>query len=322
MTFFDPSTGQWQGCASGAPVGPRAAAVSSRRALGPSRLVGFAYSLNPYRGCAHACSYCYSPEVIRDYRPWGTWLQARIDLPRTLARELRTLPRGRIGLGTVTDPYQPAEEGLRLTRRCLALIIGAGWPVSVQSKGTLMLRDLDLLASAPSGTADIGWSLSGTPPELVPLVEPLGAPPQRRLAALAQTAAEGIDTWAYFAPLIPGVSDEGVLQDQVSTLATSGVKRVFADPLRMRGQIHARLVAALAHELPQAARRLEDLGFVRSEGERLRQTVRQLCADHGLTFDAEGPFVEASPFEAFSPQRVPLPSRSESFLVQEPPWDS
>jgi DNA repair photolyase len=116
-------------------------------ALSPSRLPGLDFALNPYRGCGHGCIYCYSPDVLRlgGKEPWGSFVEVRKNLPVLLAKE-RKACSGVVGLGTVTDPYQPAEEKTRLTRYCLEQLATAKCSVCVQTKSDLVARDTDILS--------------------------------------------------------------------------------------------------------------------------------------------------------------------------------
>ena len=117
-----------------------------KTALSHSKLPGLDYALNPYRGCQHACVYCYAPSVIHwGQGKWGDLVEVKVNLPRILSKELRVKKKGIVGLGTVTDPYQPAEKKYEITRRCLELLLMHDFPVCIQTKSSLVLRDIDLL---------------------------------------------------------------------------------------------------------------------------------------------------------------------------------
>ncbi len=121
----------------------RVSDVDCKRALGPSKLPGLDYALNPYRGCAFGCVYCYSPAVLREARPLGSFVEARRNIPNALARELKSSRRGLVGIGTVTDPYQPLEGRYRLARLCLEQLLRYDFPISIQTKSPIVIRDLD-----------------------------------------------------------------------------------------------------------------------------------------------------------------------------------
>ena len=119
--------------------------ITVKSALSKSSLPGLVYALNPYRGCQHACTYCYAPSVLREKRRWGEFVDVKMNLPDALAKDLERLPIGIVGIGTVTDAYQPIEKKYALTRKCLEALLEKDWPISIQTKSDLVLRDLDLI---------------------------------------------------------------------------------------------------------------------------------------------------------------------------------
>ncbi|MCS6926923.1 MAG: PA0069 family radical SAM protein [Candidatus Binatia bacterium] len=177
--------------------------------------VGFTVSINPYRGCEHGCIYCYA-------RPTHEWLgfSAGLDFetqilvkeeaPRLLQAALAS-PSWRpqpIALSGVTDPYQPAERSLRLTRRCLEVIVAWRNPVAIVTKSALVTRDIDLLTHlARVQAAAVFLSLTTLDPRLARLMEPRASSPTRRLEAIQQLHQAGIPTGVMVAPLIPGLTD-------------------------------------------------------------------------------------------------------------------
>ena len=133
-------------------VRPEVREIQARTALNRVEGMPFRWSLSPYRGCSHACQYCY-PRVTHTYfdlnpgHDFERIIIAKVNLPELLRAELRR-PRWRgesIAIGTATAPYQPVEGRYRITRRCLAVLAEAANPCSITTKGTLILRDLDLL---------------------------------------------------------------------------------------------------------------------------------------------------------------------------------
>ena len=128
--------------------------LSCKAALSRSGLPGFDYALNPYRGCQHGCIYCYSPETLREkrvcYSPetlrekreWGSFVEVKRNIPGVLAKELRRLKKGVVGIGTVTDAYQPVEERYGVTRRCLEQLLRRDFPICIQTKSSLVERDI------------------------------------------------------------------------------------------------------------------------------------------------------------------------------------
>lgn len=163
------------------------------------------WTLNAYVGCAHDCRYCYARFMKRftgHTEPWGTFVDVKVNAPELLAREVLRKKKGRVWISGVCDAYQPLERTWRLTRRCLEILIDHGWPVTVQTKSPLVLRDLDLLRRAPD--AEVGLTITTAHDRIRRIFEP-GAPPiARRIEALAALHAAGVRTFVMVAPLLPG----------------------------------------------------------------------------------------------------------------------
>lgn len=182
--------------------------VLAKSALSQSRIPGASYCVNPYVGCAHACRYCYASFMKRftgHGEPWGDFVDVRVNAPELLEGELRKARKrgavGRVMLSSVTDAYQPIEEKYGLARRCLAALIGCGFPVDVLTKSPLVLRDLDLLEAAEG--VSVGLTITTDNERVRAAFEP-GAPSIRaRLEALASLSDRGVSTYAFVAPLLP-----------------------------------------------------------------------------------------------------------------------
>jgi DNA repair photolyase len=180
--------------------------------------VGFRYSVNPYRGCAHGCSYCYA-------RPSHEYLgmSAGIDFETKILVKLRAaelfrnwLARPRwnpepVHFSGVTDCYQPCERQFRLTRGCLEVALEARQPVTIITKNALVTRDLDLLREmAALNLVRVALSITSLQQELTRIMEPRTSAPQARLAALEKLSAAGVPTFLMTAPTIPGLNDSEI----------------------------------------------------------------------------------------------------------------
>jgi DNA repair photolyase len=178
--------------------------------------VPFDRSINPYRGCEHGCVYCYArpTHAYLGLSP-GLDFESRLfhkpDAPEQLARELAA-PRYRaqpICLGANTDPYQPVERGLRLTRRIVEVLHGCDHPLRIVTKGALIERDLDLLADmATRNLVSVAVSVTSLDRQLSRRLEPRAAAPERRLETIARLAQAGIPVRVLIAPVIPALNDE------------------------------------------------------------------------------------------------------------------
>ena len=209
------------------------------RALSASRLPGLDWGLNPYLGCEHACAYCYAPSILHVERgEWGTFVKVKRGIPNFLSKELKD-KTGVIGLGTMTDPYQPIERRTKLTRRCLETISRSDARVSIHTKSNMVLRDLDVLLEMEDG--EVGITITTPDASIARAFEPHAPPPSMRLEALSELVDNGIDAYALLGPLLPLVIDKD-LDDFISVLAGTGIGRVMLDPLRLRPGIMDHLI--------------------------------------------------------------------------------
>jgi DNA repair photolyase len=213
--------------------------------LGPTSGLPFRHTINAYRGCSHACTYCFA-------RPSHEWLELDIDqgFERQVVVKINSVERLRIELaprrwagepiamGTNTDPYQRCEGIYGLTRGLVELLAEARNPFSILTKSTLVLRDLDLLAAASRRT-DVGVNLSiGTlDPEVWQATEPGTPHPLRRVEAVARLRAAGVRCGVLVAPVLPGLSDSASQLDAVVAACTeagassiSGGQLVYLKP--------------------------------------------------------------------------------------------
>ena len=177
--------------------------------------LGFDVSLNPYRGCEHGCSYCYA-RPTHEYLGFSAGLdfESRImvkpDAPELLREALsaRAWKARTLALSGVTDPYQPVERRLGITRGCLEVLLECRHPVSMITKNHLVTRDIDILARmAEHGTVIVTLSITTLRNDLRRVMEPRTSIPARRLAAMRALADAGIPVGVNVAPLIPGLND-------------------------------------------------------------------------------------------------------------------
>jgi DNA repair photolyase len=239
--------------------------VNARRIIntvpGPARLP-FRFTINAYRGCRHACVYCFA-------RPTHTYLglNAGEDFERRIVVKVNAVEKLHaeladpawegelIAMGTNTDPYQPAEGRYRLTEGLIGELTAASNPFSILTKSTMILRDLDLLVEARKRTR-VGVSLSiGTADdELARRTEPGAAPPSRRLEAVARLAEAGLAPSVLLAPILPGLSD-GAEQLRTVTRACldAGARSVTPLVLHLRPGVRELYLGWLDEHEPQLA---------------------------------------------------------------------
>ena len=180
--------------------------------------LGFEYSLNPYRGCEHGCIYCYA-RPTHEYLGFSAGLdfESRILVKERAPELLRAAllnPRWKpqvIVLSGVTDPYQPIERKLRITRRCLEVLAEFRNPVAIITKNHLVTRDIDLLRELNRfGACGVYVSITSVSASLSARMEPRASTPRRRFEALRELSAAGIPCGVMTAPIVPGLNDDQI----------------------------------------------------------------------------------------------------------------
>ena len=264
--------------------------ITCKTALSPSKLPGLKYSLNPYVGCEHGCWYCYSPSTLRDKwmgLNWGKFVRAKQNIVEVLAREVKRKPRGTVGVSTVTDPYQPLEAKLELTRKCIELLSKHDFPVSIQTKSRLVLRDADLIVPEKF---DVGVTITTMDRGLAGRLEPGAPPPDVRAQVLEEFSSRGVETWLFLGPIIPGVNDTKESLRQVIEVATRTKSKLIYDRLNLKRWVLERLGPVLERERPGLAERLPSL--IREKSELWRQIclkVEAICGELGVKCEAAFP---------------------------------
>jgi DNA repair photolyase len=229
--------------------------IIAKTALSPSRLPGLDYALNPYMGCQHACVYCYAPSVIHwNKGKWGDLVEAKVNLPRILSKELRVKKKGIVGLGTVTDPYQHAEKKYEITRRCLELLLLHDFPVCIQTKSSLVLRDIDLLKKFQN--MEVGITLTSHDDSVRQKLEPGASSVEERLNALSELSKNGIKTWVFLGPVMPYLTDVDALMSVISIVKPG---YVLVDKLRLRDGVKDSVLGFIKEFYPHLTEKYEKI---------------------------------------------------------------
>ncbi len=228
--------------------------------------IGFDRSVNPYRGCEHGCSYCFA-------RPTHSYLghSAGLDFERDiyvkrnaaeLLREELSNPRYKakpIGIGTNTDPYQPAERKHKIMRSVLEVLVETRHPVTIVTKSALVVRDLDLLTDLNrDGLVSVGISVTSMDHKLSRAMEPRASSPARRLEALRLLSEAGIPTRVMAAPMIPAINDME-LERILDAAAAQGVKYASMILLRLPGEVRDIFREWLLRHYPDKLRHVMNL---------------------------------------------------------------
>jgi len=228
----------------------------------------FRWTLNPYMGCVHRCTYCY----VRAYekradRPsddrYGRSIRVKPNVAQVLRWELnkRSWRREVIVIGAATDPYQPAEGKYRLSRACIQELTAVSNPFGMITRGPMIIRDADVLQEA-SRRADVGINVSIPTLDLDvwEKTEPGTAPPRQRLRAVRALAGAGVKVNVAMAPVLPGISDrQEQLEEVVRAARDAGAANVWANLLHLRSGTREHFLNHLARDWPELLARYRDL---------------------------------------------------------------
>ena len=223
----------------------------------------FDRSINPYRGCEHGCVYCFArpSHAYLGLSPgldFETRLVARPEAPEVLQRELaakryRVAP---IAIGTNTDPYQPIEKEHEIMRACLKVLSDAGHPVAIVTKGSLIERDIDILAPmAQRGLVRVGISVTTLDAKLCRLMEPRAPAPARRLVMIRRLAEAGIPVRIMASPMIPGLTDPE-MEAILAAGKDAGARTASWIMLRLPQEVSPLVQDWLAQHYPDRAERI------------------------------------------------------------------
>jgi DNA repair photolyase len=267
-----------------------------RSALNRVRGMPFDWSLNPYMGCAHRCTFCYVRAFeARADRPWddryGASVRVKTNVAEVLRRELAR-PSWRheaVAVGAATDPYQPAEGRYRLTRACIEAFADFSNPFSLITRGPLIVRDVDALTEASRrAQVSVTFSVPTLDDEIWRRTEPGTAPPRQRLRALSRLVEAGVDARVGMAPLLPGLSDRPkLLADVVREARAAGATGIWANLLYLRHGTREHFLAALERDWPELLPEYERLYrrgayLPRETADPVRERVRSLARSHGV----------------------------------------
>jgi len=176
--------------------------IQAKNILSKSKV--YDWTINPYVGCQHGCAYCYARFMKRfsgHKENWGEFVDVKINAPELLSQGIKKKKKGRVWISGVCDSYQPAEKKYELTKKCLEILQRNNWPVTIQTKSPLVLRDLELLRKFQE--IEVGFTITTGDEEIRKIFEPRTAPIEERIEALDRLHKEGIKTYVMIAPLLP-----------------------------------------------------------------------------------------------------------------------
>ena len=258
--------------------------------------MAFKWSLNPYMGCVHRCTFCYVRHFEhRSDRPfddrYGASIRVKTNVADVLRKELarRSWQHEHVAVGAATDPYQPAEGKYRLTRACLEVFRDASNPFSIITRGPMIVRDLDVLVDAARrASVSVTFSIPTLDEEVWRKTEPSTAHPRQRLRALKTLVDAGVKVGVGMAPILPGISDRPEqLRAVVQAAREAGATGVWANLLFFRPGTREHFLTHLAEDWPELLPRYEELYAGRAylgsaESKPLKAEVARLARAAGV----------------------------------------
>jgi len=254
--------------------------ISCKSVLSRSGIPTIDYSVNPYVGCFHKCMYCYARFMKRfsgHQESWGEFVDVKTNAPEVLSRELSRASKGIVSLSSVTDPYQPLEKKYELTRKCLERLLMYEFPVVVQTKSSLVLRDIELLAKFPE--CEVGFTVTTVDDEVRKKSELRSSPVEERLAALKEFHDRGVSTYAFLGPILPYITDsEADIVNLFEDLAEAKVDHIIVDRLNMRRGVWSSVVRFLDEHYPDLVAEYRRVFWSRNDYfQVLKSNITKLC---------------------------------------------
>jgi len=233
--------------------------ITCRSALNPVKGMPFNWTLNPYRGCTHACHYCFARRYQTQFElgpddHFSSFILVKVNLVDVLKRELDkpTWQREQVAVGTATDPYQPIEGHYRLTRGSLEALLASRTPVGLVTKGPMVVRDADLLADlGRRSDCTVYMSVPTVDEEAWRALEPGTAHPLQRLRAVRRLRDAGVNAGVLMAPVVPGITTQPARLDAtIKAIADHGAAFMGANVMYLKGGTKDHFMGFLAREFP------------------------------------------------------------------------
>jgi DNA repair photolyase len=255
--------------------------VLCKSVLSKSGLRDSKYSINPYKGCTNNCLYCYAPYVLREGRKWGNFVDVKINAPEILQKEVRKIVSGNVLISSVTDPYQPLERKYEITRKILEVLKNTNLFVSILTKSTLVLRDIDLLKQM---NCEVGITITTLNDNIRKLFETNASPVEDRLNALKKLKDEGVRTYIFFGPMLPFISDKN-LEETLKKFAELEPEKIYFDKLNVKNPFHWKKLKSFLEENYKDLSGKWEQAISNDYYKKLKERIIEICKNLNLNYE-------------------------------------
>ncbi|MDO8647484.1 MAG: radical SAM protein [Candidatus Diapherotrites archaeon] len=261
--------------------------IECKSCLTPCGIEGIDYAINPYIGCQHSCNYCYADFMKRftghSGEDWGQFVDVRTNIAEVLAKELEKKKPGSVWLSSVTDCYQPLERKFQLTKGILEAFAasknGRKFELQILTKSSLVERDFGVLKEL---NAEVGLTVNTLQDKCSKAIEPFASPASERIRVLKKAKKSGLKTYAFFGPVLPGITDLEALFSEMQDLDF-----VFVEMLNTKPTVLARMIPLMKKEFPEEFRQWNELmGNPEQYYESLKKEATRLEKQFGLKVKA------------------------------------
>lgn len=259
--------------------------VTSKSIVNKCGLSGIDYSINPYVGCQHGCSYCYARFLVNIQRrneQWGEFVDVKRNAPQLVAKQLPKLQPGIIWISSVTDPYQPLESKYRVTLQLLQKLLPYQFPISILTKSKLVVRDIDVFRKFAD--IEIGMTLISLDDTVRQRFEPCTSSIDERLDALKLLHESQVKTYAFIGPFLPHLSEE-TIEALLIRLEEAGVKRVLIDRLNVRSSSWSSIKQILQQYYPDKIQEFTNaLSYRSGYYQKVKRMISSIMEKRNLSF--------------------------------------
>jgi len=242
------------------------------------------YCINCYIGCEHGCKYCYADSITRRFskhtESWGDFVDVKVNAPEFLRKEILRKKKGKVFISSLTDPYQPLEKKYQLTRKCLEILLKHQFPIVIQTKSALVVRDIDLLKKFKE--CEIGFTVTTLDEKVRKIFEPCSSTVQAKLEAIKTLRENGIKVYVFFGPVLPYLSDQD-LEKYFQTFADLGISEVWVDKLNLKSGIWKNLFIVLEKNYPELVDKWREVLFFKTDyWDELKKKIEKICEGKGI----------------------------------------